>query len=176
MDSPTYKPIPNGTYSEISAYYHEDFENGYTVTIQHIEEHLGFRRRWITQEFSKHVKYIRLNFIATQALEKYPEEKWRYLYRAKKLYQKQSYLHFLLDNTLLIHHDGVGEKVDKIPKKMTTRQETMQHYQIGDTLFYKVIKLYQVPKYLILNCPRYDAQEIQAVFADFFKRKPNITG
>ncbi|WP_088816368.1 MULTISPECIES: hypothetical protein [Listeria] len=169
MDSNMYKPIPNGTYSEISAYYHEDFANGYTVTIQDIEEHLGFRRRWITQEFSKSVKYIRLNFIATQALEKYPEEKWRYLYRAKKLYQKQSYFRFLLDNTLLLNSDGVGEKVDKIPKKMTTRQETMQRYQINDSTFYKVIKLYQVNKYLMFNCPRYELQEIHTVFSDFLK-------
>lgn len=171
VDSNMYKPVPSGTYSEISAYYHEDFENGYTVTIQEIEEHLCFRRRWITQEFSKHVKYIRLNFIATQALEKYPEEKWRYLYRAKKLYQEKSYIHFLLDNTLLLTKNGVGEKVNKIPKKMTTREETMRHYQINDTLFYKVIRLYQVPKYLILNCPRYDSQEIHAVFSDFLNRE-----
>lgn len=176
MDSPMYKLIPSGTFSEISAFYHEDFENGYTVTIKDIEEHLLFRRRFITQEFSKHVKYIRLNVIATQALEKYPKEQWRYLYRAKKLYQVQSYLHFLLDNTLLLTTNGEEKKIDKIPKRMTTRVETMRQYQVCDSTFYKIIKLYQVPKYLILNCPRYDAEEIQAVFADFFNRQPRITG
>lgn len=171
MDSPMYKPIPHGTFEEISTYYHEDFENGYTLTIKDIEDHLAFRRRWITQEFSNHVKYIRLNFIALQALEKYPEEKWRYLYRAKKLYHKKSYLHFVLDHTLILTGDGVREKVEKIPKKMTTREETLRQFQMSDTTFYKVIKLYQVPKYLVFNQPRYDAQEIQAVFGDFFKLK-----
>lgn len=168
LTSKTFVPVPTGgTYLEISENYHEAFENGYMITIDEIKEHLRVKNWWVSQTFSDTVKHIQINTIARQALKKYPDRRWEYLYLKKRVFYKRSYYTFIIANTVILDLDGNKKQVDKIPTHFVTRSDILVQYKgiVNTKNFYEFLNKKAFKKYLVFNMPRYDKQEVDDYFA-----------
>ncbi|EUJ26929.1 hypothetical protein MFLO_13695 [Listeria floridensis FSL S10-1187] len=158
--------IPSGNRLEISENYHEAFEEGYHITTDDIQDHLSVKPRWITYTFTDKVKYIKINTTARQALLAYPDRKWEHLYSKKKLFNKKAYLFFVIENTRL-QKKGRLQAVNQIPKKLLSHSDICREYNIPPRNLYRLMDRFDFDKYIVFNMPRYDSQQVAAIFQEW---------
>ncbi|MBC1373674.1 hypothetical protein HB847_15075 [Listeria booriae] len=153
---------PSYDYKTISAAYDEAFEQGFNVTTKEIMDYLSVSDQWVYRNITE-IKFIVINFIATQALRKYGHPKYKHLHAYTKIFDRQSYHAELLRNSF-IEMDQELHTITKLPKKLISCAAACELYGISRNTFYRRTKT--ATKYHIYDLKKYSAREIEHILLD----------